>query len=90
MLDGTSFDKALLAILKALGNEVELILWKLVDWMVFPNKNLFMVGPNSPRGLIAKGRSCCFEAKSSRMISSPEMVMPVAWHVRALLIAMPL
>ena len=76
MLDWTSFDKALLAILNALalgiGNEVEFILWMLVDSMVFTNKNLFMVGPNSPRGLIAKGSSCCFESKSSPMISSPE------------------
>jgi len=60
MLDGTSFDNALLAILNALGNEVELILWlwMLGDSMVVPNKNLFMVGPNSPRGVIAKGMRC--------------------------------
>jgi hypothetical protein len=35
-----------------------------------------MVGPKSPRGLIANGRSCAFESKSWPMITSPERVMP--------------
>jgi hypothetical protein len=43
-----------------------------------------MVGPKSPRGLIANGRSCAFESKSWPMISSPERVMPDCLQVTAL------
>ena len=43
-----------------------------------------MVGPKSPRGLIANGRSCAFESKSWPMISSPEGVMPDCLQVTAL------
>jgi hypothetical protein len=48
-----------------------------------------MVGPKSPRGLIANGRSCAFESKSWPMISSPEMVMPDCLQVTALFRLLP-
>lgn len=48
-----------------------------------------MVGPKSPRGLIANGRSCAFESKSWPMISSPERVMPDCLQVTALFRLLP-
>jgi len=61
MLDGTSAEEALLAILCAWGNEVALMLWMLSESMVLPYRNLFMVGPNKPSGLMANGMSCILE-----------------------------
>ena len=61
MLDGTSVEEALLAIFRAWGNVLALMLWMLFESMVLPYKNLFMVGPNKPSGLMANGMSCILE-----------------------------
>ena len=66
------------------------MLWMLFESMVLPYRNLFMVGPNKPRGLMANGMSCILELYRSSIISSPDMVMPVSRHGRALLVARPL
>ena len=48
-----------------------------------PYRKWFIVGPKSPSGLIAKGRSCMLSVKSSPMICSPVSVICDELSVRA-------